>query len=491
MDIHYVTCQENVEAMSLHPEGSAAAPLPSERRLAGVALKWWVLVSVGIATFMTALDSSVVNAVLPIITRDFRSDMLITSWVVTVFLLVLSGLLLTFGRLGDLYGHKRVFVIGFVIFVIGSAACSFAPSVWALIVSRAFQAVGSAILASNAPAILTTTFPPQQRGQALGMQATMTYLGLTLGPSLGGFLTALFGWRSVFFINIPIGLFALLIATRVIPAGRVTDHAERFDPLGAGVFMIGLVTLLFGLNRGRDWGWLSPRTLGCIIAALILLALFVHIERRVPYPMLDLGLFRSRTFTVATASAIIVYICLYSVSILMPFYLIQARGMSPDHAGLILSAQAVVMAVLSPLTGTLSDKIGSFWLTSAGLTVLALSMALISLLGPQTPLTRVPLLLGILGVGMGLFTTPNNNALMGSAPRHRQGVAGGIMASARNVGMVLGIGFSSAIFSTVELQAQRAGDPLAFYRGFHVTFLVMAGTALVGLLVSTRRRWNG
>ncbi len=477
--------------MSLHPEGSAAAPLPSERRLAGVALKWWVLVSVGIATFMTALDSSVVNAVLPIITRDFRSDMLITSWVVTVFLLVLSGLLLTFGRLGDLYGHKRVFVIGFVIFVIGSAACSFAPSVWALIVSRAFQAVGSAILASNAPAILTTTFPPQQRGQALGMQATMTYLGLTLGPSLGGFLTALFGWRSVFFINIPIGLFALLIATRVIPAGRVTDHAERFDPLGAGVFMIGLVTLLFGLNRGRDWGWLSPRTLGCIIAALILLALFVHIERRVPYPMLDLGLFRSRTFTVATASAIIVYICLYSVSILMPFYLIQARGMSPDHAGLILSAQAVVMAVLSPLTGTLSDKIGSFWLTSAGLTVLALSMALISLLGPQTPLTRVPLLLGILGVGMGLFTTPNNNALMGSAPRHRQGVAGGIMASARNVGMVLGIGFSSAIFSTVELQAQRAGDPLAFYRGFHVTFLVMAGTALVGLLVSTRRRWNG
>jgi MFS family permease len=277
----------------------------------------------------------------------------------------------------------------------------------------------------------------------------------------------------------------------VIPAGRVTDHAERFDPLGAGVFMIGLVTLLFGLNRGRDWGWLSPRTLGCIIAALILLALFVHIERRVPYPMLDLGLFRSRTFTVATASAIIVYICLYSVSILMPFYLIQARGMSPDHAGLILSAQAVVMAVLSPLTGTLSDKIGSFWLTSAGLTVLALSMALISLLGPQTPLTRVPLLLGILGVGMGLFTTPNNNALMGSAPRHRQGVAGGIMASARNVGMVLGIGFSSAIFSTVELQAQRAGDPLAFYRGFHVTFLVMAGTALVGLLVSTRRRWNG
>ncbi|MGC8825767.1 MAG: MFS transporter [Anaerolineae bacterium] len=477
--------------MSLRSESPAAPSLSSERRIAGIALKWWVLVSVGIATFMTALDSSVVNAVLPIITRDFQSDMLITSWVVTVFLLVLSGLLLTFGRLGDLHGHKRVFVIGFVVFVIGSAACSFAPSVWALIASRAFQAVGSAILASNGPAILTTTFPPQQRGQALGMQATMTYLGLTLGPSLGGFLTALFGWRSVFFINIPIGLFALLIATRVIPAGKVTNHAERFDPLGAGVFMVGLVTLLFGLNRGRDWGWLSPRTLGCIAAALVLLALFVRVERRVPYPMLDLGLFRSRTFTVATASAIIVYICLYSVSILMPFYLIQARGMSPDHAGLILSAQAVVMAVLSPLTGTLSDKIGSFWLTSAGLMVLALSMALISLLGPQTPLARVPLLLGVLGIGMGLFTTPNNNALMGAAPRHRQGVAGGIMASARNAGMVLGIGFSSAIFSTVELQAQRAGDPLAFYRGFHVTFLVMAGTALVGLFVSTRRRWSG
>lgn len=477
--------------MSLQSESSAAHSLAGERRFAGIAMKWWVLVSVGIGTFMTALDSSVVNAVLPIITRDFQTDMLITGWVVTVFLLVLSGLLLTFGRLGDLYGHKRVFVVGFAIFVIGSAACSFAPSVWALIVARAFQAIGSAILASNGPAILTTTFPPQQRGQALGMQATMTYLGLTLGPSLGGFLTAMFGWRSVFFINIPIGLFALLIATRVIPAGKATNQGERFDPLGAAIFMIGLVTLLFGLNRGRDWGWLSPWTLGCIVTALILLMVFVRIERRVPYPMLDLGLFRSRTFTVATASAIIVYLCLYSVSILMPFYLIQARGMSPDQAGLILSAQAVVMAVLSPLTGTLSDKIGSFWLTSAGLLVLILTMVLISLLGPQTPLLRVPLLLGILGIGMGLFTTPNNNALMGAAPRHRQGVAGGVMASARNVGMVLGIGFGSAIFSTVELQAQRAGDPLAFYRGFHVTFLVMAGVALVGLIISTRRRWSG
>lgn len=477
--------------MPTQHEDCTAHTVASEPRFAGIAHKWWVLVSVGIGTFMTALDGSVVNAVLPVITRDLHSDILITSWAVTVFLLVLSGLLLTFGRLGDLYGHKRVFVVGFVIFVIGSAACSFAQNVWGLIAARAFQAIGSAILASNGPAILTTNFPSHQRGQALGMQATMTYLGLTLGPSLGGFLTALFGWRSVFFINIPIGMFALVIALLVIPAGKVTNHGERFDPLGAGMFMIGLVTLLFGLNRGRDWGWLSPWTLGCIIISLLLLAVFVRIEQRVRYPMLDLSLFRSRTFTVATASAIIVYMCLYGVSILMPFYLIQARGMGPDRAGLILSAQAVVMAALSPLTGTLSDKIGSFWLTSAGLMVLALSMAAISLLGPQTPLARVPLLLGILGLGMGLFTTPNNNALMGAAPRHRQGVASGVMASARNVGMVLGIGFSSAIFSTVELQAQRAGDPLAFYRGFHMTFLVLAGVALVGLFVSTRRRWNG
>jgi EmrB/QacA subfamily drug resistance transporter len=351
---------------------------------------------------MNHLDGSVVNTVLPVVSRAFGSGVATIEWVITIYLLVVSGLLLSFGRLGDLRGHKPVYCCGFLVFVLGSASCGLARTVTALIAFRALQALGAAMLFANSPAILTQNFPAEQRGRALGLQATMTYLGLTVGPSLGGWLTDQFGWRAVFYINIPVGLLALSLSLRFIPRDSPTDHAERFDLAGALTFLCGLTALLLGLNKGHVWGWTSSGILGLMALAGISLSAFLAIERHVPNPMLDLSLFRNRLFSAAAASAILNYICVYSIVFLLPFYLIRGRGLSPAQAGLLLTTQPLVMAVAAPLSGAMSDRIGSRLPTMLGMGLLATGLYLLSRLGPQSPLPEVTLSLSVIGLGTGI-----------------------------------------------------------------------------------------
>lgn len=412
--------------------------------------KWWILIAVGIGTFMTALDASVVNIILPVVSKDFGAEVATIEWVVTIYLLVVSGLLLSFGRLGDLRGHKKVYMSGFGIFVVGSMLCGVAPNELALIAARALQATGGAMLASNSPAILTRNFPIAQRGQALGLQGTMTYLGLTVGPSLGGWLASQFGWRAVFYINVPIGVLAILFAARIIPHAEPDVKQERFDLRGAALFMAGLILFLLGLNQGHEWGWTSPALLGCIVGALILLGAFIYQELREPHPMLDLTLFKQRIFSAAVASAVANYICVYSVLFLMPFYTIQGLGLSPAQAGLLLTAQPLIMAIAAPLSGTLSDKLGSRLLGTLGMSIFAIGLWLLSRLGLSSTQFEMIIALALAGLGTGIFTPPNNSALMGAAPRHQQGVAAGTLATARSVGMVLGVGLAGAIFTTLH-----------------------------------------
>ncbi|MFN8458942.1 MAG: DHA2 family efflux MFS transporter permease subunit, partial [Anaerolineae bacterium] len=346
--------------------------------IAGIEIKWWILLAVGVGGFMSALDSSVVNIILPVVSATFKSDVATVEWVVTVYLLLVSGLLLSFGRLGDLRGHKLVYLSGFGIFIASSALCGFAPAVVVLIAARALQSLGAAMLLANSPAILTKNFPATQRGQALGLQATMTYLGLTVGPSLGGWLTSQYGWRSVFYINIPVGLLAFLLSMYFIPLDPPAERREPFDLAGALLFMAGLVALLLGLNQGHAWGWTSPAIVLLMIAALVLLTVFLVIEGRVVSPMLDLSLFRSSLFSASTASAVFNYICIYTALFLLPFYLIQARGLDPAQAGLLLTSQPIIMAVMAPLSGTLSDRMGARLLSTAGMVILAGGLFLLS-----------------------------------------------------------------------------------------------------------------
>lgn len=451
----------------------------------GLEAKWWVLIAIGAGTFMTALDISVVNTVLPVITRHFDADVATVEWVVIVYLLLVSGLLPSFGRLGDLRGHKSVYISGFFLFITSSLFCGLAPGVFALIAARCLQALGAAMLSANSPAILTKSFPSSQRGQALGMQATMTYLGLTVGPSLGGWLTDQFSWRAVFLINLPVGLIALLLSIRFIHRDHPIHIKEPFDWQGALLFMTGLVALLLGLNQGHNWGWISPMTLGLLAASLCFLSLFVRRERRIESPMLDLRLFRHRLFSAAIAAAVLNYICVYSILFLMPFYLIQARGFTPSLAGRWLSVEPLVMAIIAPVSGTLSDRIGVRLPSTLGMGILAFGLFLLSRLNAASSSTAIAAALSVCGLGIGAFISPNNSALLGSAPFNRQGIAAGLLATARNVGMVLGVGLSGAIFTTIV--AQLGNLPGAEYRAIPPSLLVAATVALLGMGISLLR----
>ncbi len=450
--------------------------------------EWWILLAVGVGTFMSALDSSVVNTVLPVINRSLVSNVSTIEWVVTIYLLVVSGLLLSFGRLGDMRGHKRFYVSGFAVFVLSSALCGLAPTAKALIAFRVLQGVGAAILFANSPAILTKNFPPARRGEVLGLQASMTYLGLTVGPSLGGWLTGRLSWRAVFYMNVPIGLLALGLSQHFIPRDSVEEEHDRFDLAGSALWMSGLGALVLALNQGPAYGWQSRPILGLLGAAALLLGTFLFIERRVKDPMLDLRLFERRQFSAATLSAVLNYICVYSIVFLMPFYLIQGRGFSPARAGLLLTTPSLARAVASPVFGILSDRIGSRRPSMLGMAILAVGLYLLSRLGSQSSLKEIAVALLIAGLGAGMFVSPNTSALMGAAPRHQQGIAAGVMATARNVGMVLGVGLAGALLTTFLASGPKNNPAEALFRAVDAGFLLAVGVAALGILTSA---WSG
>jgi EmrB/QacA subfamily drug resistance transporter len=434
---------------------------------------------------MSALDGSVVNTVLPLMRTELHTSVAAIEWVTAVYLLVVSALLLGVGRAGDLYGHKRSYILGFSLFVVGSVLCALARSVAMLVAMRGLQAVGASMLFANSPAILTKTFPPEQRGRALGAQATMTYLGLTVGPPLGGWLADAFGWPSIFYINLPIGALAISLALYFIVNDRPEVIRERFDWAGAVLFSGGLVSLLVALDQGHAWGWMSTPTLACFAAAFVLLVAFVRLEMRQASPMLDLTLFRNGAFASSTAAALLSYVSAYSVIFVLPFLLVQGRGLSTGSAGLIMAAQPLVMAVVAPISGAASDRMGPRLLTTAGMFVLALGVVLLAAFAPSQSRALVVIPLMIVGLGIGLFTSPNNSALMGAAPRHRQGIAAGVLSLARNLGMVLGVGITGAVFTTYLARAGSAH--IALVSGIQASLFVAAGIAIAAGLISFTR----
>lgn len=447
--------------------------------------KWWVLLSIGIASFMAALDASVVNTILPTVQKEFRCDVADVQWTVTLYPLVTAVLLLSFGRLGDLWGSRSIYISGFWGFVIGSALCGMSLSVVALIAFRCFQAIGAAMVFASAPALLTLNFPANQRGQALGMQATMTYLGLALGPALGGWLAEAFTWRAVFYINVPVGALAVAAGMFFIPKTPRQNNNESFDFLGAALFMTGLAALLVGLNRGHDWGWTSYRVLSLSAASVVLLISFLVVETRTVHPMLDLSLFYQRVFSTSVAAAVLNYVCMATIGYLMPYYLIQGRGLDMRHAGMLLTFQPLAMAVAAPISGTISDRIRSSLPSTVGMAILALGSFMLSQVGSDTSFVYVAVICCITGLGTGIFISPNNSALMGSAPANRQGIAAGMLATSRNVGAVLGVGLSGAVLTTALAQGHPMID--AIVSGLHVAMIAAVAGAFVSIALPRRK----
>lgn len=465
---------------------SVAVPSPPDTR---EARKWWALASVAFGAFMAPLDSSIVNTVLPIISHEFRVDILLIEWVVLAYLLTLSSLLLIGGRLGDLLGDRRLYVSGFALFTISSMLCGASTGVATLIAARVLQAIGGAMLIALGPAILTRAFPASQRGRALGIQASVVYIGLTVGPGLGGFIASTLGWRWVFFINLPIGILAIGVALSVLVAGEGRPAAGRFDFTGAAAFMLTLFTFVLALSRGAAWGWNSLVVViaGTISAAAA--ATFLWMELHTPHPFFDLRLFRHRLFAAATVSALLNYMAANTTAFLTPFFLIRGNQMTPAHAGSLLMAMPVVMAAVAPISGWLSDHIGSRVPTVAGMTCLAAGMWFLAHLGLGASNRQIVLCLGLAGLGVGLFTSPNNSAIMGAVPQTFQGLASGVVATARTMGMILGVAISGSLFGAEvhQLLSVLGQESLAVSGAYRHAVTVGAGIALAGAFTSLIR----
>ncbi|OAT85450.1 hypothetical protein A6M21_05890 [Desulfotomaculum copahuensis] len=458
--------------------------------------KWWVLASIALGTFMGPLDGSIVNIALPSISSYFHTSLAMVEWVVMSYLLMISSLLLTYGRLGDMYGHKPIYLGGFVIFTLGSALCGFSPGIGFLIGARVLQAVGAGMMMAIGPAIVTSTFPPHLRGRALGMNGSVVASALAFGPAIGGLLLSQFGWRSIFFVNLPIGIIGTLWAVRILRRDeRLVRH--RFDIPGAVTIFAGLMFLLLSLSHGGEWGWSSPAVLFSLAAAVVFLGLFIYLELRSPEPMMDLRLFRIRLFAAANATSLLNFMAQFSITFLLPFYLEQVRHLNPAHAGLVLSAPPFLILFVAPLSGALSDRIGSRLLSSLGMAITAAGMFWLSRVGVATPYAVIVAGMAVFGLGTGLFQAPNNSAIMGSVPRQRLGTASGTLASMRNIGMVLGIALSGAVFSgrlpvhdAVLRALGRHGAALqaqAFTMSMQDAYLVGASLAALGVLTSLVR----
>ena len=437
--------------------------------------RWFVLLAVSVGSLMAGLDSSISNTVLPLVASSLRAEVTTTEWVVLIYLLITTVLALSAGRLGDMYGHRRLYVLGLGLFTVSSAACGLAPTIGWLIAARGCQAIGAALLFSNAPAILTRAFPDQQRGRVLGLQGTALTLGLIAGPSAGGLLASSFGWGAVYLINVPIGSVALLLSLRCLPADIVKSSArEFFDLPGAATLGAGVVALVLGMNQASAWGWISPLLWGCFGAAVACLAAFLWIERRTSAPVLDLKLFTNREFSTTLGAASLNYAAGFAMQFVFPFYLIQARGLSPFEAGLIYSAVPVVMLVVAPLSGALSDRIGSRIPATLGAVVEILAVLSLLTVDLETPTLALVGSFLALGLGVGLFTSPTTSAILGATPREQRGVASGVMSTARALGMVVGFALGGAIFNAGLGSLGLGATPMSIAEATDRTLLVSA-----------------
>jgi len=396
-----------------------------------------------LAGFLTPFDLSAVNIALPTLASEFSMDAVTLSWVATAYLLASAVFLVPFGRIADIHGRKKIFSAGLMVFTFASFAMVFSVSPSMIILLRVVQGIGAALIFGTSVAILTSVTPPRERGKALGIYTTAVYLGLSMGPFLGGFLTTSFGWRSIFLVNVPVGILILAIVRTKLEGEWADARGESFDLSGALLYGLALVCVMFGFS-------LMPDVSGMVLVAAgtLVLATFLWWEHRTPSPLINLSLFlKNRVFVFSNLAALINYSATFSVTFFLSFYLQYIRGFSPAVAGTILVTQPVVQAVFSSYAGRISDRIEPGRIASAGMTMTAVGLFLLSLLSADTPLTYLIGTLILLGLGFAFFSSPNTNAIMSSVAKPYYGVASGTLGTMRLVGQMLSMGIAMVIIS--------------------------------------------
>ena len=447
-----------------------------QRLLASENRRWWTLAAVAFGLFMIMLDNTVVNVALPSIQRDLGVGLSELEWIVTGYALTFAALMLIGGKLADAYGRRLVFVVGIVVFTLASLACGLAESGDVLIGARVVQGAGAALMNPATLSIIAATFPPRERGTAIGIWAGVSALALAIGPLVGGLITQHIDWSWIFFVNVPVGVLAIVATFLFVDESRDDQHV-RLDLPGLLTSALGLFALTYGLIEANTYGWSSARIVGSFVVAIVSLAAFVVLERRQRAPMLDLTLFRSGTYTGANVVVLLVALAMFGVFFFVSLYMQGILGYSAVQAGAAFLPMTILIILVAPIAGRLSDRVGSRWLMTAGMTLLGIQLLYFSQLGPDA--TFWDLLPGMLigGVGMSLTMTPSAAAATRAVPVAKAGVGSAVLNAFRQVGGSVGIALMGAIVAH-STSGRQSVD--AFMDGFENALLVAALIAFAG-----------
>lgn len=458
--------------------------------------KWAIMTVVAVGTFLSVLDGNIVNIALPTIMSDLNSDFATVQWVVLAYLLAMATLMLSIGRLGDMLGKKRLYTAGIVIFTFSSLLCGVASSVYWLIGFRVLQAIGAAMILALGMAIATEAFPPAERGKAMGVNGTVISVGIIIGPTVGGIIIEHLTWHWIFFVNLPVGIIGTLLAMRYLP-NYATNGRQSFDYVGAVTMFVTMFALLMGLTMGQQIGFGQTAVLSLFALHLASLTLFIWWERRTPQPMVDLRIFRNVLFSVNLFTGLLTFVAIAGTVILLPFYLQNVLGFAPQKIGLLLAVVPVALAIISPLSGILSDKMGTRLITAVGLAILVFGYWAMSTLNAETSGVGFVLRMLPIGIGMGVFSSPNNSAVMGAASRKRLGIASGLLALTRTLGQTTGIALLGAFWAARAVTLNNAPLPDGVtsasaaiqVASLQDTFLLITAVITVGLLVGLWAFW--
>lgn len=454
-----------------------------------------LIISISLATFMAGLDGTIVNIALPTISESFHVSTTTVSWVATAYLLVMAGCVLVFGKISDIIGFKKVFLAGFVIFTLGSFACGLLPDLFdsfgLLVGSRIFQAIGGAMITAIAPAMITAYIPMEMKGKAMGIVMTFAALGTALGPTIGGVLTQYFSWHAIFYINIPVGIAAVLLGAKVIPRDTGRKALAGFDTTGSCLIFVGLASFLFVVSEGENLGWTSLPVLVLSALAVITLGWFVRHELAVADPILDIRLFKNRNFFLTNLLLSLVFFSFAGINYLLPFYLKYVRSIDTSTAGLIMTALSFAMMGAGILSGMLFNRTGPRALCVASGIALTAGYYLMTRLQMNTPILYVVVSLALIGFGLGLLITPASNMVMNSVARTKQGMVSSLTSLERFAPLTLGIAFFNLVFIqgviaiaknheitkvspvNMQLQVLAAGFDFAFFISFLLGLIII------------------
>lgn len=440
--------------------------------------RWWILVAVSMFTFMSTLDSSIVNIALPTISNDMKVPMNQAEWIVSVYLMIVCACLLLFGKIGDSFGKIKVYQIGTLIFTIGSFLCGFNFSLSFLLFARIVQAVGASMTMATNSGIITEVFPMHERGRALGSIGAFVSLGSIAGPGLGGIILSHFSWSYIFWINVPVGIITMLAGIHFLPKD-ITMTKAKIDKLGFLSFATFIISFFGGVFIGQEQGFMHILPISLFLFALIALGVFIVIEKKINVPMINFAIFNNKIFSLSLISALIIFSSNFFVNVVVPFYLQNARGLAPSKAGMLMMIFPLVMVIGSPLSGYLTDRIGPSKLVLAGLAMLSITQFMYMFMDGETPIWYYAMATAIMGLGNSLFQSPNNTLVMSSVVKEDLGVASSMNAFARNLGMVIGIALSTTVLYAAMSQKMGervttyvANRPDIFIYGMKITFLV-------------------